>query len=227
MSETLCLYKGKGSWQDPDRWRPIAKSNSIFRLLMRWVYRTLYPLLSPLLHPRQFGGRQGTSRAHAMQTVLHDIDHLDNFEAILAFDVYHAFDRPLRHSSAWPFRGLGRRSGCCVQFLWRRREARRLFTPYGMFPPAIATLGNPTGASPTPLPIIWDAPEIYRQATSVVTVAGLRVCTLYPHRTALMLSIPMAANWVTPPRQVRPLSFAMAAWLCAGSLAPPTHIRRN
>ena len=63
VSETLCLYKGKGSWQDLDRWRPIAMSNSIYRLLMRWVYRTLYPLPSPLLHHRQFGGRQGTSPA--------------------------------------------------------------------------------------------------------------------------------------------------------------------
>ena len=94
VSETLCLYKGKGSWQDPDRWRPIAMSNLIYRLLMRWVYRTLYALLSRLLHPRQFGGRQGTSPAHARQTFLHDIDPLDNVEAILAFDVYHAFDSP-------------------------------------------------------------------------------------------------------------------------------------
>ena len=94
VSEALCLYKGKGSWQDPDRWRPIAMSNSIYRLLMRWVYRTLYALLSPLLQPRQFGGHQGTSPAHATQTFLHDIDHLDNVKAILAFDVYHAFDSP-------------------------------------------------------------------------------------------------------------------------------------
>ena len=50
-SETLCLFKTKGAWQEPDRWRPIAMSNSIYRLLMRWVYRTLYPLISPLLHP--------------------------------------------------------------------------------------------------------------------------------------------------------------------------------
>ena len=69
-------------------------SNSIYRLLMRWVYCTLYPLLSPLLHPRQFGSCQGTSPAHATHTFLHDIDHLDNVEAILAFDVYHAFDSP-------------------------------------------------------------------------------------------------------------------------------------
>ena len=48
---------------------------------------------------------------------------------------------------------------------------------------AIATLGNPAGDSPTPLPIIWDAPKIHRQATSVVTVAGLRVYIVpSPHR---------------------------------------------
>ena len=93
-SETLCLFKGKGAWQDPDRWRPIAMSNSIYRLLMRWVYRTLYPLISPLLHPRQFGGRQGTSPAHATKTFLQDLGQLDNKVIILAFDAYHAFDSP-------------------------------------------------------------------------------------------------------------------------------------
>ena len=56
-SGTFCIFKGKGAWQHADRWRPIAMSNSIYRLLMRWVYRTLYPLLSPHPHPRQFGGR--------------------------------------------------------------------------------------------------------------------------------------------------------------------------
>ena len=43
VSETLCLYKGKGSWQDPDRWRPIAMSNSIYRLLMRKAPYTVPP----------------------------------------------------------------------------------------------------------------------------------------------------------------------------------------
>ena len=66
----------------------------IYRLLMRRVYRTLYPLISNLLHPRQFGCRQGTSPAHATQTLLQDLDQLDNIEIILAFDVYHAFDSP-------------------------------------------------------------------------------------------------------------------------------------
>ena len=345
-------------------------SNSIYRLLMRWVYRTLYPLLSPLLHPRQFGGRQGTSPAHATQTFLHDIDHLDNVEAILAFDVYHAFDSPPKalismalqrfgtplrllrlislaleygatyirpppappalpkyhHPSspvqastgspwisqpcadlppwadtqvyrftaakhlmqlghpipaylklndafclvrnelkaqldelhAHPIQTLDRvllvntmvvprllfRTEClplsvpqlqelsalterfvsgvtglpalvAKKTLYTHRRhglglshvptlhptrvldslhrnfrlqdfdtsARRPFTPYGMFLSAIATLGNPTGDSPTPLPIIWDAPKIYRQATSIVTVAGLRVYIVpSPHR---------------------------------------------
>ena len=53
VSETFCLFKEKGKWQDPDRWRPIAMSNSIYRLLMRWVHATLYPLISPHLHRRQ------------------------------------------------------------------------------------------------------------------------------------------------------------------------------
>ena len=69
-------------------------SHSIYRLLMRWVYRTLYTLISLLLHPRQFRGRQGTSPAHATQTFLQDLGQLDNIESILAFDVYHAFDSP-------------------------------------------------------------------------------------------------------------------------------------
>ena len=62
-------------------------------------------------------------------------------------------------------------------------SAQRPFTPYGMFLSAIATLGNPTGDSPTQLPIIWEAPKIYHPATSVVTVAGLRVYIVpSPHR---------------------------------------------
>ena len=94
VSETFCLFKGKGQWQDPDRWRPIAMSNSIYRLFMRWVYSKLYPLVSPHLHPNQFGGRQGTSTAHATQIFLDAIDSIRDKEALLAFDVYHAFDSP-------------------------------------------------------------------------------------------------------------------------------------
>ena len=67
VSETLCIFKGKGSWQDPDRWRPINMSNSVYQLLMGWFYKTLYALISPQLHPRQLGGKKGVPR------------HTDNF----------------------------------------------------------------------------------------------------------------------------------------------------
>ena len=93
-SETFCIFKGKGSWQDPDRWRPIAMSNCIYRLLTRWCYKTLYPLLSPLLHSRQFGGRQGISTSHATQAFLNVINTDTPWESIFAFDMYHAFDSP-------------------------------------------------------------------------------------------------------------------------------------
>ena len=92
ISEKFCLFKGKGQWQDPDGWRLIAMSNSIYRLLMGWVYKSLYPLLSPLIHQKQFGGDQGVSTAHATHTFLDDLDGVGPTEAILAFEVYHAFD---------------------------------------------------------------------------------------------------------------------------------------
>ena len=69
-------------------------SNSIYRLLMRWVRSTLYPILSPHLQPRQFGGKQRSYTAHATQAFLEDLDNIGNLETILAFDVYHAFDSP-------------------------------------------------------------------------------------------------------------------------------------
>ena len=94
VSKTLCLFKGKGEWRDPDRWRPIAMSIAICRLLMRWVYRVTYPLISPRPHSRQFGGRQGVSTTNATQVFLDELDRQDNIEAIVAFDVYHAFDSP-------------------------------------------------------------------------------------------------------------------------------------
>ena len=92
IPETFCIFRGKGQWQDPDRGLPIAMSNSIHRLLMRWVYHTLYPLIAPQLHPKQFGGRQGSSTSHASQAFLQDLEHTNNNEAALAFDLYHAFD---------------------------------------------------------------------------------------------------------------------------------------
>ena len=97
VSETFCIFKGKGQWQDPDRWRPIAMRNSIYRLLMRWVYHTLYPLIAPQLNPKQFGGRQGSSTAQATQAFLQDLKHMADKEAVLAFDVYHAFNSPPKY----------------------------------------------------------------------------------------------------------------------------------
>ena len=94
VSETLCLFKGKGSWRDPDRWRPIAMSNSVYQLLMRWVYKKLYPLISPQLRPRQFRGNQGVSTAHATQAFLDDIENGTKWQAIFSFDMYHVFDSP-------------------------------------------------------------------------------------------------------------------------------------
>ena len=66
----------------------------MYRLLMRWVYKKLYPLVSPHLHPCQFGGKRGVSTAHATQAFLNDMDDGTPWEAIYAFDVYHAFDSP-------------------------------------------------------------------------------------------------------------------------------------
>ena len=57
-------------------------------------YKRVYPLLSPHLHDCQFGGRQGVSTAHATQTFLNDMDTDTTWEAIYAFDMYHALDSP-------------------------------------------------------------------------------------------------------------------------------------
>ena len=87
-------------------------------------------------------------------------------------------------------------------------------------------LVNPTGHSPTPLPIIWDAPKIYRQATSVVTVAGLQLYIVpSPHRPDAVYTD--GSKLGDPPTSDAATVLAMAAWLCAGSLAPQTHTRRN
>ena len=58
---------------------------------------TLYPLIAPQLHPKQFGGRQGSSTAHATQAFLQELEHMNDKEAVLAFDVYHAFDSPPKY----------------------------------------------------------------------------------------------------------------------------------
>ena len=91
--------------------------------LMRWVYHTLYPLIAPQLHPKQFGGRQGSSTAHATQAFLQELGHMADREAVLAFDVYHAFDSPpkIPHSPYPPQDGHTRQatapnfSGACAR----------------------------------------------------------------------------------------------------------------
>ena len=69
-------------------------SNSVYRLLMRWICKKLYSLIFPQLHPRQFAGRQGVSTAHATQMFSDDIHNGTKWEAILSFDMYHAFASP-------------------------------------------------------------------------------------------------------------------------------------
>ena len=93
-SQTVCLYKGKGQSQDPDRWRPIAMSNSIHHLIMRWVHAKIYPMLVSWLHPHQYGGRRGVSPAHATLSLMDMIDATCDLECWLSFDLYHAFDSP-------------------------------------------------------------------------------------------------------------------------------------
>ena len=74
-------------------------SNSIYRSFMRWVYSKLYPLVSPYLHPNQFGGRQGTSTAHATQIFLHDIDSIRDKEACSLFTSTTPLTAPPKHLS--------------------------------------------------------------------------------------------------------------------------------
>ena len=94
MSATLPLYKGKGSWTDPDRWRPIAMSNSIYRLLARWIYSVIHPILTPFLSKHQFGGMRGRSCGMATAHLLDHILQNTESDCCLLLDLYHAFDTP-------------------------------------------------------------------------------------------------------------------------------------
>ena len=94
LSTTLPLYKGKGSWTDPDRWRPIAMSNSIYRLLTRWIYSVISPILVPFLSKHQYGGLNGRSCGMATTQLLECICTTTDANACLLLDLYHAFDTP-------------------------------------------------------------------------------------------------------------------------------------
>ena len=93
-SQMVCLYKSKGQWQDPHRWRPKAIASSIYRLIMRWVHAKIYPMLVTWLHPHHYGGRRGVSPAHATRSLMDMIDATCDVECLLSFDLYHAFDSP-------------------------------------------------------------------------------------------------------------------------------------
>ena len=85
-SQTVCLCKGKGEWQDPDRWRPMTMSNSIYRLIMRWVHAKIYPMLVTWLRPHQYGGRRGVSPARATLSLMDMIEATCDVECLLSFD---------------------------------------------------------------------------------------------------------------------------------------------
>jgi hypothetical protein len=94
LSVTLPLYKGKGSWTDPDRWRPIAMSNSIYRLVARWIYSIILPILLPFLSKHQYGGLRGRSCGMATSQLLNHILLAPEADSCLFLDLYHAFDTP-------------------------------------------------------------------------------------------------------------------------------------
>ena len=67
-------------------------SNSIYRLMMRWVHAKIYPMLVTWFHRQQYGGRRGVSPAHATLSLMDMIDSTCDVECLLSFDLYHAFD---------------------------------------------------------------------------------------------------------------------------------------
>ena len=93
LSETLCIFKNKGDWRDAINWRPIAMSNSIYRLLMRWVTISSSSLIENLLDPTQFGGRKGRGPGMATLHLLDQIER-DGGDYIVFVDLFHAFDTP-------------------------------------------------------------------------------------------------------------------------------------
>ena len=93
-SVTLPLFKGKGKWYDPTRWRPIAMSNSIYRLLARWILSIIRPQLEATLSPQQFGGLQGRSPGMATCHLLDNIARHPDLDTVIQLDLFHAFDSP-------------------------------------------------------------------------------------------------------------------------------------
>jgi ribonuclease HI len=93
-SSTLCLFKGKGAWQDPDKWRPISLAPALYRVFAKWILSHLYPILSPLLEPNQFGALRKKSTQMATTLLMQQIDQNPDKPLVLFVDLYHAFDSP-------------------------------------------------------------------------------------------------------------------------------------
>jgi hypothetical protein len=69
-------------------------SNSIYRLLSRWIYSIILPLLSPFLSQHQFGGLRGRSCGMATAHLLNQVLDAPESNCCLFLDLYHAFDTP-------------------------------------------------------------------------------------------------------------------------------------
>ena len=69
-------------------------SNSIYRLLTRWIYSIILPILSPFLSNFQFGGLRGRSCGMATSHLLNHALKNPDSNCCLLLDLYHAFDTP-------------------------------------------------------------------------------------------------------------------------------------
>ena len=69
-------------------------SNSIYRLLARWIYSVVHPILCPFLSKHQYGGLRGRSPGMATAQLLHSALMNPGSNCCLFLDLYHAFDTP-------------------------------------------------------------------------------------------------------------------------------------
>ena len=69
-------------------------SNSIYRLVARWLYTILLPILLPFLSKHQYGGLRGRSCGMATSHLLNHFLENPGSNCCLFLDLYHAFDTP-------------------------------------------------------------------------------------------------------------------------------------
>jgi hypothetical protein len=95
-SETVNFFKNKGDWRDPKRWRAIALSHALYRLIAKWIYSHLYDQLIPFITYQQHGGMRGKSPSMCTILLMHHISLLENpsDDSLVSLDIYHAFDSP-------------------------------------------------------------------------------------------------------------------------------------